>query len=170
MTWVTSGVTWETTRAPTLLTNFFTIICWQQRHISLFILKLTKFKKQTNWLIVWKVTCSFGPNPDDTSTSLALHASFGGLLFSLSSCPSDRELLSFWVLAAEVEEGVLETPVPLTPTPLCADFCAAGEKKHRTHSHLTRPIPLSPLLVILHQRLTLSTTVRLNQTDSKKLQ
>lgn len=63
-------------------------------------------------------TFSLGPNPDDTSTILALLLSLGGVSFSLSSCPSDGELF-FNVLAAELELGVLEAPAPFTHGPVC---------------------------------------------------
>lgn len=53
-------------------------------------------------------TCSVEPSPDDTRTSLTLRLSVGGLLFSLSSCPSDGESPPLVVLAAEVELGVLD--------------------------------------------------------------
>lgn len=63
-------------------------------------------------------TCSLGPNPDDTSTILALLLSpGGGVLFSLSSCPSDGE--AFKVLTAEL--SVLEAPVPFTLGPVCVE-------------------------------------------------
>lgn len=60
-------------------------------------------------------TCSLGPNPDDTSTILALILSLGGVLFSLSSWPSDGELQFFGVLAAE--PSVLGATVLLTHNP-----------------------------------------------------
>lgn len=72
-------------------------------------------------------TCSLGPNPDDTSTILALLLSLGGVLFSLSSCPSDGEALFFKVLAAELELSVLEAPVPFTLGPMCVERCTAEE-------------------------------------------
>ena len=70
-----------------------------------------------------------GPNPDDTSTILALLLSLGGVLFSLSSCPSDGEPLLFNVLAAELELGVLEPPVPLTLGPVCVERCTAKDRE-----------------------------------------
>ena len=72
-------------------------------------------------------TCSLGPNPDDTSTIFALLLSLGGVLFSLSSCPSDGETLLFNVLAAELELNVLEAAVPFTLGPMCGECCAAEE-------------------------------------------
>ncbi len=74
-------------------------------------------------------TCSLGLNPDDTSTILALLLSLGGVSFSLSSCPSDGEPLLFNVLAAELESGVLEAPVPFTLDPACVERCIAEERE-----------------------------------------
>lgn len=53
-------------------------------------------------------TCSLGPSPDDTSTIFALFLPFSGVLFSLSSCPSDGEPLLFIVLAAELDPSFLD--------------------------------------------------------------
>lgn len=49
-----------------------------------------------------------GASPDDTSTIFALLLLFSGVLFSLSSCPFDGELLPFIVLAAELDPSFLD--------------------------------------------------------------
>ena len=74
-------------------------------------------------------TCSLGANPDDASTILALLLSFRGVLFSLSSCPSDGEPLLFNGLAAGLELGVLESPEPFAPGPVCVERCTSKERK-----------------------------------------
>lgn len=128
MIWVTSGVTWETTRAPTLLANLFTIICCYQRLISSCSLRQAAINKNLNWLNVRTSTCSEEPSPDETSTSLALGLSVGGLVFSLSSCPSVGESQLFVVLAAEVKLGVLDSAVSFT-----ADSVCRGTEKRKLH-------------------------------------
>lgn len=74
-------------------------------------------------------TCSVGPNPDDTSTILALFPSLSGVLFSLSSCPSDGEPQLLSVLAAGLELAVLVAPVPFTLGPVCVEHCTAEERE-----------------------------------------
>lgn len=95
-------------------------------------------------------TCSLGPNPDVTSTILALLLSLRGVLFSLSSCASDGEPSFFKVLTAELELSVLEAPVPVTLFPLCVDRCMAEERERenkqiKRKSHIqTKPNPIWP--------------------------
>ena len=72
-------------------------------------------------------TCSLGPNPDDTSTIFILLLSLVGVLFSLSSCPSDGEPLLFNIFTAEFELSVFDTPVSFTLATVCVEHCAAQE-------------------------------------------
>lgn len=95
-------------------------------------------------------TCSLGPNPDDTSTIFALLLSLAGVLFSLSSCPSDGEPLLCNVLAAEVDElSVLDAPVPFTLGPVCVERCAAEESKRHIFGFVTQSLTFINLTVRL---------------------
>lgn len=104
-TWVTSGVTWETTVAPMRLANFFTVICgWKGHWTGQFIL-LPGARRPD---LLWAHTCWLGPKPDVTSNIRARLRALSGVLFSLSSWPSDGEPSLFRVFAAELNPTVLD--------------------------------------------------------------
>lgn len=103
-TWVTSGVTWETTTAPIRFANFFTVICEWKQHVRVSLTYRGVYDMQTSP----DHTCSLPPSPDVTRSILAWLLSPSGLLFSLSSWPADGEPSVFGDFAAEFIPTVLD--------------------------------------------------------------
>lgn len=103
-TWVTSGVTWETTTALIRLANLFTVICEWKQHLRVSLTYHGVYEMQTSP----DHTCSLALSPDVTIIILAWLLSPSGLLFSLSSWPADGEPSVFGVFAAELNPTVLD--------------------------------------------------------------